>query len=268
MPSESLMTRRFLGQLFAAQIVSQGASATPPYPFVDGLTIANSTPDAAVLSASGLSGVIMDISQPKLVTRPDGINVFPRVYEGTLKNAAAQIRWLRDHPSAALLATRGSDIRRAYQERRTAVFLQTQGCDWLEEDLDRLSVAYELGLRVLQITHNHSNAFGGAGTEREWTGLTAKGQELVRRMNEMNIIPDISHASHLTALDVLKASRRPVTLSHGAARAIVNNARCAPDEVIRGVAAGGGVMGIFMMSFWLTNDPEPTMDALVRQILT
>lgn len=208
----------------------------------------------------------MDISRAKVLTRPDGISVFPRVYEGTVKSAAAQIRWLREHPSAAFLGTHGSDIKKAHQERRTAVFFQTQGCDWLEDDLDRLLVAYELGLRVLQITHNHSNGFGGAGTEREWTGLSTKGQELVRRMNDLNIVPDVSHASHVTALDVLKISRRPVTLSHGAARAIVNHARCAPDEVIRGVAASGGVMGIFMMSFWLTNAPEPTVDALVRQI--
>jgi len=262
------ITRRFLTQLIAAQISARALRArpAPPYPFVDGLTIPSSKPDPVAFSESGLSGVIMDISAAKVVTRPDGINVFPRVYEGTLKNAAAEIAWLRDHPSAAFLATRGSDIKKAYQDRRTAIFFQTQGCDWLEDDLDRLSVVYELGLRVLQITHNHSNAFGGAGIEREWTGLTSKGQELIRRMNEMNIIPDVSHASHLTALDVLKSSRRPVTLSHGAARSIVNHARCAPDEVIRGVAASGGVMGIFMMSFWLTNDPEPTVDALIRQI--
>ena len=82
----------------------------------------------------------------------------------------------------------------------------------------------------------------------------------------MNVIPDVSHASHLTALDVMKASRRPVALTHGAARAIVNNARCAPDEVIRGVAESGGVFGVFMMSFWLTNDPVPTAESLIRHI--
>src|SRR5690606_7793479 len=73
-------------------------------------------------------------------------------------------------------------------------------------------------------------------------------------------------ASDLTARDVLAASRAPVILSHGAARAFVNNARCAPDDVIRGVGRSGGVMGIFMMSMWLTTDPTPTTDAYVRQL--
>ena len=55
-------------------------------------------------------------------------------------------------------------------------------------------------------------------------------------------------------------------MSHGAARALVNNARCTPDDVIKGVANSGGVMGVFMMSFWLTTDPTPTPDSYVRQI--
>ena len=85
-------------------------------------------------------------------------------------------------------------------------------------------------------------------------------------MNSLNIIPDLSHSSDQTGLDTLKTSKKPVILSHGAARALVNNARCAPDEVIRGIADSGGVMGIFMMSFWLTNDAVPTVDSLISQI--
>jgi membrane dipeptidase len=85
-------------------------------------------------------------------------------------------------------------------------------------------------------------------------------------MNALGIIPDVSHASDLTALDTAKASRAPVILSHGAARAIVQNARCAPDTVIKAIADSGGVVGIFMMTFWLTNDPTPTVDHVIAQL--
>ena len=70
----------------------------------------------------------------------------------------------------------------------------------------------------------------------------------------------------MTSLDVLRVSKRPVILSHGAARALVNNARCASDEVIKGVAKSGGAVGIFMMSFWLTTDPAPTAASYIKQI--
>ena len=68
------------------------------------------------------------------VTRNEGIIVFSREDEVTLKSVAAQINWRREHQSMAFLDTRGSDIRNAYQERRTALFFQIQGCDRLEDD--------------------------------------------------------------------------------------------------------------------------------------
>jgi membrane dipeptidase len=176
-------------------------------------------------------------------------------------------RRLREESSRGLfLATRGSQAAEAFRSRRTAVFFQFQGCEPLGEDLSRLDLFYELGLRIQQITHHNQNPFGGGALDKNPTGLTKLGFEGLERMNELGIIPDISHASDLTSLDVIRRSRKPVILSHGAARALVRNARCAPDEVIRGVAESGGVTGIFMMSFWLTEDAEPQVDHYIRQI--
>ncbi len=123
-----------------------------------------------------------------------------------------------------------------------------------------------MGLRVLQITHHNNNAWGGGALERNWTGLTTFGRSGVELMNTLGIIPDLSHGSDPTARDVLRISKKPVIISHGAARALVNNARCTPDDVIKGVADSGGVMGIFMMSFWLTTDAVPTTESYIRQV--
>ena len=141
-----------------------------------------------------------------------------------------------------------------------------QGAEPIGDQLWRLELFHELGLRVQQITHHNDNPWGGGAIEKQWTGLTKVGVEGVRRLNALNIVPDLSHASDPTALDVLKTSTKPVVISHGAARALVPNARCAPDDVIRGVGQSGGVMGIFMMSMWLTTDPQPSVDAYVRQV--
>ena len=150
---------------------------------------------------------------------------------------------------------------------KTAIFLQFQGGgEPIGDKLERLEVFYELGLRFLQITHHFDNLLGGGALEKEPKGLTKLGFSAVERMNELGIIPDISHASPLTAIDAIKISKKPIIMSHSAARAIVNNARCAPDEVIRALAESGGVMGLFMMSFWLTTDPVPTIDHLIKQI--
>ena len=89
--------------------------------------------------------------------------------------------------------------------------------------------------------------------------------ECVERMNSLGVIPDLSHASDKTALDVLGKSSKPVVISHGAARALVDNPRCAPDAVLRGVGESGGVVGIFMMSCWLTTAAKPTVEHLIAQ---
>lgn len=266
---EKFLTRRdFLfaasAAALAATVKGQAPAAKASFPFVDGLCL--DLPDDAVIRASGLSAYLLDASAVDEIKAPDGTSKWLRNYGETLKSIAAIRQRLRSIQSA-FLATNGSDVARAYKEGRTAIYLQVQGGgEIVDTDLDRINVLHELGLRVLQMTHHHNNALAGGGIERNPTGLTKLGFEAVERMNALGVIPDLSHASDQTALDTAKASKKPVILSHGAARAFVNNARCAPDNVIKAIADTGGVMGVFMMSFWLTTDPVPTVEHYVKQI--
>ena len=237
----------------------------PGLPYVDGLCLDIPATSEADFAASGLAACIADVSAVERVPTTDGSIRYFRSFEACQRSIAAAGAALGKKRNA-FLAGKGSEIKKAFQQGKTAVFLQFQGCEPIGEDLARIDLFHKLGLRVLQITHHNNNPFGGGAIEKQWTGLTKLGIAGVERMNALGIIPDLSHASHLTGRDVLKASRKPVILSHGACRAIVNNARCMPDDVIRGIADSGGVMGIFMMSFWLTDEPTPTVDALVRQI--
>ena len=236
----------------------------PGISYVDGLCFM--PPDLATVRASGLTAFIADVSAGSRVKTESGERRYVRSFELCARSITAVRRRLRESEETMFLATRGAQILEAKKDGRTAVFLQFQGCEPIGEDLSRIDLFYELGLRILQITHHFDNPIGGGALERKPTGLTSLGFEAVARMNELAIIPDLSHASDLTAADVLKTSKEPVILSHGAARALVNNARCAPDEVIRGIADSGGVMGVFMLSFWLTNDSQATVDHLIRHI--
>lgn len=245
--------RRLLGQ------------AAPPYPYVDGLTALSADPGD--IGRSGLSAFLVDVSSVAPVETEDGSIRYYRSFDASAQSLVETRRRLRDGAvPGAFLATRGSEIRKAYRDGRTALFFQFQGAQPLEGELWRLDLFHELGLRVLQLTHHNANPFAGGALDPTPTGLTSLGHDLVARMNELHMVPDVSHASDGTALDVTRASSSPVILSHGAARAIVPNARCAPDEVIRAVAETGGVMGVFMMSFWLTDDPVPTVDHLIAQL--
>lgn len=235
-----------------------------PFPYVDGLSFLGPPADIA---ASGLSALICDVSAAERLKTDDGAIKYFRSFEACARSLTSMRRQLNGGQAPGVfLATKGSEIREAYRTGRTAVFFQFQGCEPIGDDLTRLDLFYELGLRVLQITHHNNNAWGGGAIEKTWTGLTKVGTEGVERLNALGIIPDLSHVSDVTSLDVLRVSKRPVILSHGAARALVNNARCASDEVIKGVAKSGGAVGIFMMSFWLTTDPAPTAASYIKQI--
>jgi len=232
-------------------------------PYVDGLSFFS--PNPADVAISGLTAFILDTSSGEMVRQEGGANTFRRTFTACLRSTVETRKLLRSNKDM-FLATRGSQIKEAFKDKKTAVFLQFQGCDPIEGDLSRIDIFYELGLRVLQITHHYANTFGGGALDKSLTGLTKLGIEGVERMNSLGIIPDLSHASDQTGLDVLKASKKPVIISHTGARALVKNARCTSDEVIRGVARSGGVTGVFMMSFWLTEDDVPTVDSLIKQV--
>lgn len=231
-----------------------------PHPlYFDGLTILSGNKED--LKKSGLSGFIWDVSAGKMIE-----GKFVRELAPSLKSLAQTHKFLRDNDRGLFLATKGSQVRQGFDQGKVAVFLQFQGAEPITADLEVMDAFYEFGLRILQLTHHYGNIFSGGCLVKDWTGLTELGFRAVEKMNALGIVPDLSHGNELMALDVLKTSKKPVIISHTGCRALVNNARCAPDSVIRGVADSGGVVGIFAMSFWLTTETVPTVDSYIAQL--
>ena len=229
--------------------------------YVDGLLSAlPETPQE--IAASQLDAFVCDVADVEEVKGADGTIRYERTFEICDKALTAAVTRIEKTLTNAYVASRGSDIGR---RAGTGIFLQFQSCEPIETDLSRIGYFHGKGLRALQITHHHNNLFGGGSIELVPTGLTPLGIEGIEEMNRWRVIADF-HASEPTALDVARYTRRPFVLSHGACRAIVNHPRCASDAVIRAIADRGGVMGIFMMSFWLTTDEVPTVDHYVAQI--
>jgi membrane dipeptidase len=237
--------------------VAEERKAHPLY--FDGMTFFGATEEP--FRDSGLSGLVWDVSAGEMA---DG--KFVRRLAPTLKSTAAAVKFLRTNDLGMFLATKGSQIPEARRTGRTAVFLQLQSAESLSEDVDTMDVFYELGVRVLQYTHHYDNPYSGGALVKEWKGLTGLGRKALEKMNALGIVPDISHGNEVMGLEVCRLTKKPVIVSHTGCRALVNNARCVPDQVIRAVADTGGVVGIFSMSFWLTEEPVPTVDSYVRQL--
>lgn len=231
--------------------------------YIDGLSFLRGTSTNEDVKQSGLHAAIIDASEVTEITHPDGSLGWIRTFEACDAYIDAVTASTRDTYTDTFIASKGSEID---QNGKMAAFLQFQSCEPIEDDLDRIAYFHNKGLRVLQFTHHHDNLFAGGALEAEQSGLTALGRDGLAEMNRLKIIPDVSHSSEPTAIDVGKASTSPFILSHGACRALVNHPRCASDKMIKAVATSGGVMGIFMMSFWLTADDIPTLDHFIANI--
>ena len=177
----------------------------------------------------------------------------PRTWTSLTERALYQARRLDDfarRSGGKLTVIHTASELRAYLARRaqesdvTAGFLGVEGAQALDGDLGNLDRLFDAGVRMMAPTHFTDNDIGGSASGAAKTGLTAKGEELVRRMQDRGMLVDLAHASPRTIDDVLAVATRPVVVSHTGVRATCDNARNLTDAQLAAVARTGGVIGI------------------------
>ena len=164
-------------------------------------------------------------------------------------------RWIEQNPDDVLLATTVADIHEAKRTNREAIILGPQNTEFIGLNLDHLGTAYDLGVRVLQLTYQRQNWVGSGCGERRDAGLTNFGREVVREMNELGIVVDVSHCGQVTGADAIEWSTTPVIVSHGHPSRVAPHARAKDDDLLRSLAANGGVIGPTALSMF-NYDPE------------
>jgi len=163
---------------------------------------------------------------------------------------------LEANPERMELAFSGADVRRIVGSGKTAVILALEGGFDMEGDLDVLRLFYRLGVRLVQFTnHNSTNAFVDAGLgDQAWGGITDHGHAIVREMNRLGIMIDISHASDAAQLAIIEASAAPVVASHHGLRQFSDSPRALSDAVLTAMAAKGGLIGIHSSAGYLRQE--------------
>src|ERR1700756_3204933 len=133
------------------------------------------------------------------------------------------------------------------------------------EDLDNLATFVRLGVRTLLPTYNHANHAGSGCLDATDGGLTAWGRSLVSEMNSVGMVPDGSHCSTRTGLDMCDVSTGPVVYSHSCMRAVWDHPRNITDDQARACAATGGVVGITGVGIFLGPN-TPTLEAMTQHL--
>lgn len=174
--------------------------------------------------------------------------------------------WKIDHAldRGARVATSVEKIRQTVAAGDLAVVLHFQGSAPLGGQVEMVDTYARLGVRVIQLTYNYAELAGDGCLEERNAGLTAFGRKIVHRMQNLGVTVDLSHAGERTCLETLSIAQRPAIISHGNARAVCDSPRNVSDEVIRAVAATGGVVGLCAFPAFVSSDPVPTLDQLIN----
>ncbi|MBI3977204.1 MAG: membrane dipeptidase [Chloroflexi bacterium] len=157
---------------------------------------------------------------------------------------------------------RAGDIVSAKQQNRIG-FLPTVEHLAIDNDLHRIEVLYGLGVRLAGLTYSRRNYIGDGQNERNDGGLSEFGVEVVRRMNDLGMAVDVSHASFRTAMDAIEHSRVPIAFSHNAAYAIRPTRRARKDEELLACARKGGIIGITAVPNALSDAPDQDINCVL-----
>ena len=179
--------------------------------------------------------------------------------------------WVDRHPDRLLFATTGADVRRAKREGKVAIFIGVEGGHAIESSLDRLRELHRRGARYLTLTWNNGlpwagSSIGEAGTRTG--GLTEFGRDVVREMNRLGMLVDLSHVSDSTFFDALAVSSVPVIASHSSARALSDFPRNLSDDQLRAISRNGGVVNVNFYSRFLDSEYRARAEAVEAQIAT
>jgi membrane dipeptidase len=161
------------------------------------------------------------------------------------------LRVIEKYPDRLQLCGTALCVRQAFAAGRIGSLIGMEGGHVIENSLGALRAYYDLGARYMTLTHNVTLdwADAAAGPERHG-GLTAFGEEVVREMNRLGMLVDLSHVSPGVMSDALNVAAAPVIFSHSSARAIVDHVRNVPDSILRRLPANGGVVMVtFVTSF-------------------
>ena len=154
--------------------------------------------------------------------------------------------YIQARPKEAAVALTADDIVRNKKRRKLSLVMGLENGYPIGKDLSRLRDFYDLGTRIITLSHNYDNDICDASRypNNTWGGLSPFGKELVREMNRLGIIVDCSHASTSTLYDCLELSTAPIICSHSCVHAIKDHPRNLTDDEIRAIAARGGVVQV------------------------
>ena len=194
--------------------------------------------DIPRMREGGLDAIFFSIWIPSKITGSEA------VHRATVQIEAVREQ-VRTHPKDLVLCTSAAEVRAAKKQGKIAALMGVEGGHMINSDLDVLRKFASLGVRYMTLTHSGNDEWADSSTDQPvHNGLTDFGKDVVREMNRLGVMVDISHVSDKTFYDALETSKAPLIASHSSCRALCDAPRNMTDQMIKDLAAKGGVIQI------------------------
>jgi len=224
--------------------------------------------DIPRMREGGLGAIFFSIWIPSKVTGPTAV-------QKALQQIDAVREQVRRHPKDLVLATTAEQIRQAHKNGKIAALMGVEGGHMINSDLGVLRKYAALGVRYMTLTHSGNDEWADSSTDKAvHSGLTDFGKNVVREMNRLGVMVDISHVSDKTFSDALEVSWAPLLASHSSCRAICDAPRNMSDQMMKDLAAKGGVIqinyhvGFLSQEFRNAEKSDPKINEAIAEEVT
>ena len=199
----------------------------------------------------------------------DAIHVTITYHENfreTILNVERWNRWFEQYPDLIFQGKYASDIDEARRTGRTAIFFGSQNPSCIEDDIGLVEVLHALGLRFMQLTYNNQSLLATGCYESVDTGITRMGIEVIKEMNRVGLVVDMSHSSERSTLEAIELSSRPIAITHANPASWHPAGRNKSDTVLKSLAQSGGMLGFSVYPHHLENGTQCTLQSFCDMI--
>ena len=181
-------------------------------------------------------------------------------FRETVLNFEQWNRWFEKYPNRIVQAFSAEDIENAKESGRTAVVFGFQNPSPIEDDIGLVEIVHRLGARFMQLTYNNQSLLATGCYEDDDTGLTRMGREVVEEMNRVGLVVDMSHSAERSTLEAIEHSQRPIAISHANPSFWHPARRNKSDDVLKALAASGGMLGVSLYPHHLKDGSQCSLD--------
>ena len=187
-------------------------------------------------------------------------------FRETVLNFEQWNRWFEQYPDLIMKGLWAGDIDRAKDSNRTAIFFGFQNPSPIEDDIGLVEIVHTLGARFMQLTYNNQSLLATGCYEAEDTGITRMGRQVIKEMNRVGLVVDMSHSADRSTIEAAELSERPIAITHANPHAWHPALRNKRHEVLKAVTDAGGMLGVSLYPHHLKDKSDCTLQSFCEMI--